>query len=957
MSAVATPTPGGLFLLRAVRSLIWQQLKVTQALRYLVIGGIVGLQWVMPLLFKPHNTHGPAIGASLLLILAFALIAPSLVLAAEWESRTRSRRLMLPTSWWVSSGLLACLGLANMILFAVISAVNWYLVTGAFEIQAVALPFDYWLQHPAETLVFGTLFVLAAFGFGILGAAWGRNMRTGICISVGAFIVLTNVAILGNWTGDRFPGLAVFVLPTLLAIDIWSLRRWFHASENSVFTVPSIANTRCPERLVTSRPRSRAWHDVRLLVWHERATSRLWWLGASAVVMATAATVFGHRALSFLLCLGVILGALVFQSEKTASRFRFLSHRGISPTAVWLSHHLVWLPRLAISLTVGLAGLWYFSDPDFVEYLRPARGNIIAAAIALYAFGQAISMCVRRLHVVLAVALVVAVLFVAWWRWVIMLLEVPGAVSMLTVVPGLLWVSWRRCHTWLDERKPGWRPLIGALASMAMTYCSVAVYRATEIPDADDWYRLPSEPMHEKPRSVIHSGEAHRNATKLLAIGKKLVNPQTAQPTMWRLDRPPIRWEQTDVATRLWALRNEELVKDTLAAIKPGSFFFDSRLPESYAQVWMHETSFVSYSGENTKHGQHQGSLFTRYAPLLLLELHGAKAESEGDVDRAADLYLAAMRGYWKTMSSDRPGPDLLVAYAAAGHLCRRIGRLAADHANNGSGRWLTLITELKQTIQQRPTLSDANARHREICLELASQPAANLREHPQFESGEITQPFRGQRWLAPVGSWTTRAPDRPDLFTNGLRERQLINWLWRRNEQLIAALTAAYKPIDHLRNHLGDLEKHWPFHEHQAGYTRTTPSAGRYVYSFNPIDCLYAEFDLQTDLAAAEQMTSLGRTKTGALDPSIKDPWTGKAFELVLTAAGDTIRDAGGSPIPEGTPVLRSAGSLKPASQYESRYDPDILGGGSRYYIPPSSLVASLREGLAEQAEAEKSD
>lgn len=939
MSAVAPPTSGGWFSLqsfRSARAIAWQQLKATQTLRYLVIGGIVALQWAMPVMFEPHNSYEAAMGGAFLLILAFALIAPSLILAAECESRTRLRRLMLPTTWWATSATLVCLGLGSLILFAAVAAANWLLVTSTFAIQAVALPFDNWLKHPAGSLagslVFGALFVLMAFAFGILGATMGRKMRTAIGISVGLFILLTNVAILGNWTGDDFIGLTAFVAPPLIVFDVWGLRHWFYASENAVFSMPALVNTRCPEKLVTSRPRSRFWHDVKLLVWHESKTTRIWWLGASVTVVATAATASGGAALMIVMALSAILGAMSFRSEQTESRYRFLGHRGISASAVWLSRHMVWVPRTVISMVLGIGVLWWTSRADFVYYLRDVRGAIIAGSAALYALGQVCSACCRRLHVALTLSLVFAVLFVVWWRLMVDIMKVPAAISMASVVPGLMLVSWRQCHDWLDERPGIRRPLWGVMASLAVTYCCVGVFRATEIPSEylNKQFGFHYRPERLEPKPLVRSETAKQNANKLLAIGQDLAKDGAGAFRFWRLDRSPADWIRLNEPMRDWARRNANRVPRTLVVLDNADFYFAPIQP---------------------------GDVFDRYAPLLLLELHGTKAESEGDHRRAAELYFAAIRGYWKTISSDRPGPDSLLAYAAAGHICRRVGRMSARLATAGVGDGGDqFIAELERVVATRPTLHDVNTWNRDVCLDLVRRPTQQGPLRIAYPSGSDGRRAR----LANFVSWHEYGGGMVDLFTFGLRDRRLIHWMRSRHAAPIDHYVAPLAGVERPAEAINRLEQLWLLDERAGHFAATTPTSTDYWAKFDVVSCLYAEFDLQTDLAAARQLMSIGYQAGGASSDGVSaaprrkfqlgiDPWSGEPFVLQSARRGE-CKDAWGEPIPEGTIVLKSHGSIPKQISEQSDYDPDMLIGGPRYYVPPAGLQKLLQRPNTEE-------
>ena len=227
--------------------------------------------------------------------------------------------------------------------------------------------------------------------------------------------------------------------------------------------------------------------QFRFLRWKEAAASRRGFLIAvSAIVVLTVVNeAFSNRRAqhwSFFLALiffatTATAGLCTFHGEQHANSFRFLSHRGVSPSLVWLSKITVWLPRLIGAWIVAFFIIGCISSArSFAEFITSAGlpltrnfdalsstsittdmiGQTILVGLLLFSIGQVASICFRKPLVRLFVALIGGVL-VLFWLGMTRAFGVPAYLSTLPIIP--------RCFAFLGlGREAGcWRSKTNAV--------------------------------------------------------------------------------------------------------------------------------------------------------------------------------------------------------------------------------------------------------------------------------------------------------------------------------------------------------------------------------------------------------------------------------------------------------------------------------------------------------------
>ena len=961
--SVATSTSHAWFSLRSVCSLAWQQLKATSALRWSTLLATVLIQWAIPFVGSP--TRGS--GLVLLPLLTFALVGPAVSLAQECEMRTRSRLLMLPVSWLLVSTVLVAQLLAQLLGMTAVAALNWYLVR-----QVASIPFEGGLLEAlahnsgtAPSFVFWLLVV--AISAGLFGATLGRRSISAIGLGTALFLGVMVFALSQEQTGSDFAPLGLGATVVLAGLNIFGLRRWFHRAENATAAIPIVSVGRCPDRYLQSQSRSRAWQDLRLLVWHERRRSLPWvcvGILFGAVMLANHLT-FDIAGLVF----GTMFGLLAFRNEQADSRFRFLRDRGLSPSVVWLSRQAVWFPWLVCLNLAYAAVLFAIARPRIGQDTQTILPMSLALSMVAYSVGQLCLLASRRFHVAIGLAVGCGCAIYIWTHLTCRLYAVPAVVSMGPLLTGVLLASWLTCRRWLDERATAGR-IVSTLAITAVaSYAMVSAFRVFEIPTDNEYVSNAVAMTKEaEPKRLVRTNEARANAKRLLHISRRLIDRDRfpVGPTFCRIDRSPVGWGELDDATRQWATVNTDAVEESLKLLERSDFFFSGA--NSGGATTVQPKQLVGLPAAITEIAHNWASAFDLYAPMFLLELHGVKAEADGDFARAATLYQAAIRGYWRTLSSERPDSDVLTVYPAAGHVFRRLGRLSASIVDSDPAVARRLRDDISRLATERPSLHDINDWQRELAI---SRPLGEEPTRP-FEFAFVGERrAHSHRWLArPFGQTSPIIDSVPDVFTLGERRNRLVQWRHSRQRNLLAVYERVQQSDHPRREWIQGLDANWLVDKPWQQFMASTPSFYP-LLAESPVHWIYADLDLRTDINAAKCLAKLaadlqeGKPLTVLFGPDFerttvwelgRDPWQGKPFLFHPEGLSETTLDSMNNPIPAGTPLLVGVGS-PPQQAYKFEYDPNILAGGPRYYVLPDFVQNQIRQRRSTGESSEKSD
>ena len=199
------------------------------------------------------------------------------------------------------------------------------------------------------------------------------------------------------------------------------------------------------------------WRVWQRLVWQERHRESLHRLLLAVVcavaVMLPLFSLFQRDSITFAIIgliaiLPVSMGVLGFRFDVQGQQLRFLANRGVSPLAIWLAKHAVWLPRACWIPVVcwGVAWLaeWMLIpgafDTSILEqnYLREGRHHVMFVTgkwlphwqtvmwfiLLSYGAGQLASLLLRRFVLAAAVSLMLLGVLSGWLALMVHL-EVP----------------------------------------------------------------------------------------------------------------------------------------------------------------------------------------------------------------------------------------------------------------------------------------------------------------------------------------------------------------------------------------------------------------------------------------------------------------------------------------------------------------------------------------------------
>ncbi|MBC8115351.1 MAG: hypothetical protein H7062_13290 [Candidatus Saccharimonas sp.] len=259
------------------------------------------------------------------------------------------------------------------------------------------------------------------------------------------------------------------------------------------------------------------WRTWQRLVWQERHRESLH-TGLLVIVCATSVLLalyslaredtITFAVIPLIVALPLVMGVLGFRFDAGGQQLRFLANRGASPTMIWLTKQVVWLPRAfwipAVCWAVACFTEWVFIPWKGVEWTSPHSGidgfrhplvigsfdrrghliDVVWFVLMSYAVGQVAAMLFRRMILAIGAGLVATILL-AYWQILAVSVPLPRwwAVGGITVWLMCL-TGWYSRH-WLIEHR-SWpvvkRLAVGLTLPPLLLLIGAALYRWLEFP-------------------------------------------------------------------------------------------------------------------------------------------------------------------------------------------------------------------------------------------------------------------------------------------------------------------------------------------------------------------------------------------------------------------------------------------------------------------------------------------
>lgn len=385
-----------------------------------------------------------------------------------------------------------------------------------------------------------------------------------------------------------------------------------------------------------SRPRRAAgpavWSRLLWLQWqHSKFGIMLLLLGMSLLVASAVVSLWYQQmmginisAVYLLVPISLISGAMVFEGDQRGSSFRFLAERGVSPTRLWLSRHIIWMAALLVlggSAIVPVAVLTWAGRVSMGDWWTLLGVATLVTALT-YSIGQLCSIYFRSTLVAIAAAAAAAIVCLVWTA-ACYRLAVNPLIGVAPLPVAFMLASWLRVRDWLLESRT-WGSRIRALLGLTLPLClvlgAVASYRTFEFSSIEPTFIDVSTASEDR-----LAGEQALQAYE--SVWQETGFPPTAtlrdsQHGPWGITLPHQLTNNPDWASTLeWARGHEELVQKvlphTLAADVP----------------WRKETETPSSGAIRGIAGLSQ-----------LLMWSGIASEQDGDLSAALEKYWAMIR-------------------------------------------------------------------------------------------------------------------------------------------------------------------------------------------------------------------------------------------------------------------------------------------------------------------------
>ena len=289
-----------------------------------------------------------------------------------------------------------------------------------------------------------------------------------------------------------------------IALAWWLMERFGRRRLAAQATNPTLS----ARFFATSRAQNSSWHTatprihspVPALLWQFAHQSRAVLLGTS-IMLAVAVTIIATTTVpasqQARLPLAVLLaflatswlGVTAFQSDTLGNRIRFLSDRGISARATWLTRHAVPVTLLALfGLIFGASGISATTaDGQSLDGVALAIGLYLLVAVTVYVYSQWLGQVILSPILATLAAPPVALAAISYGSFAVNTLGTPWWLALLLLpVPAIATLVMMR--RWMDRRRglSYWASHAGFLAAVGLLPAIpllIAVARQPRMPD------------------------------------------------------------------------------------------------------------------------------------------------------------------------------------------------------------------------------------------------------------------------------------------------------------------------------------------------------------------------------------------------------------------------------------------------------------------------------------------
>ncbi|MHB8897858.1 MAG: hypothetical protein ACYC6Y_03825, partial [Thermoguttaceae bacterium] len=593
------------------RQVFWKEYRQIRAFWWSVFALTVLLQLIVAVASGGEQAE-PVYGLALCFSVLYALGCGATMFAVEHENGTYEFLRALPVKAWTTfvSKMAYSLLSAPLLFAACLLSGRIIARTGDFPL---AMALVGWAVGSLVLLLWATLFSLLLHH--VVKAALLGGLAAASMPVIGAIIADWFHAS-GLPVNEAIAIAAAGIMAVVLAADLWLGARWFceassFASDEDLRTRRDEATAQTSFSLESMQSRSGSFGRLVWLQWRQSQgmvlilTAML----APLVFSLVSQLVFDRNSrlremaaplltLSIFAAMAVVplAGASVFAGDQRQHQFRFLTDRGVSPRLVWWSRHPVWLGALAAWIAIALVPLYLLLGGPFSSRqfdIKTPSFDFAMAAVCIplaYSVGQFCSMILRS-GILAGTFSVVGSILLGQWAFLMSILGVPLSWSVVPIPVILLLATRLRTRGWMLEsnRLWSWLPVIAVLLLPgAGILAGACLHRAYELP-------LVEPGFDPTPLTVPATHEAEETA-RMYARAHELAGGQPRDPDM------------------------EQAADLVLEA---------SKRPQC--------DSLVNYLGE--------ARFREKVRELVrLVRDSGRQLQRQGELDKAADRYLAGLR-------------------------------------------------------------------------------------------------------------------------------------------------------------------------------------------------------------------------------------------------------------------------------------------------------------------------
>jgi hypothetical protein len=649
-----------------VGRIFWKELRVQRAFWASILGLGAFIQLAPTLLGQAYYRSAIEIhwfqSVNILMACCFAMGSTAIAFAGETENRTKSlfQRLPVRTADLLVGKLgWSLVGTYALLLILALTAACWgdawagavskNASTAQHFDQRVA---DFWtsLLVPLPFVVVGLLCslalreVLTTVAVGgvatalFMGAIGSNNWMVALPVLV--VLAVGEAFLVPSWLKDSLPPLGV------------RLRRFARsqtAPGHSTLSVrSSIPWRRASSSLLWKEWRQAAWLTgtfalAGALLMFLCAMAKSWeWRGAYGAESWRAVQEWQLISVC-MTTVPLFFGIAAGRADRRDGAYRLLAHRGVSPSAYWVTKHAVWL-GLSIATTAWfvawerlMAGfkapgewdrgsLWAFAHEAAKEtFLVDPAGFaaslaiLLFATVLLYALGNLLSLAIPSAMTSVVLGLIGWVAIAVVWLLVTEF-QIPFWWTILLFPPIFLLTGWLRTRYWLIDRNSlaAWSRVAASLVvPLFVICCAVAVFRVVQIPAAS----LPLELQSPEQKAVE---TVPLQQSLFVDAVKSLTGPTPRSTGDPNLRTVADGWEFADAAIRDWVAANKRSLTLALEAAR------------------QQRGDFPDFEWAAREHGNLSGEGVIDLMRLLLDSAR--KLESEDKLEEALQTYVAVLR-------------------------------------------------------------------------------------------------------------------------------------------------------------------------------------------------------------------------------------------------------------------------------------------------------------------------